>query len=241
MLWLAMPALAVGAGAARPRPVPRLGSGPRAVPPQAKTTWTLEAVLKQLDAESKSFRSLTANLERIKVTAVVNDRSVESGRIFVRRDDKMLIELTQPDARTVLRNGDRLYLFNPRLKRVEEYNLRNYGALVDQFLLLGFGSSGGNLKKGYLITLMEEEPLDNRKTLLLELTPKSEKVRNQIAKIHLWVDEATWLPVQQKFFETGSGDYFVFHYTNIVRNPRILDSQFKANWPRGVTRIKPQG
>ncbi len=231
ILWLAMPALAVGASAARRRPVP----------PQTRTAWTLEAVLKQLDAESKTFRSLTANMERIKVTAVVNDRSVESGRIFVRRDEKMLIELTQPDARTVLRNGDHLYVFNPRLKRVEEYNLDKHRALVDQFLLLGFGSSAGDLKKGYLITLMEEEPLDNKKTLLLELTPKSEKVRNQIAKIHLWIDEGTWLPVQQKFFETGSGDYFVIHYTNIVRNPRIPDSQFKASWPRGVTKIKPQG
>lgn len=226
-----MAALAVGACAARPG----------AVSAQAKTTWTLDAVLKQLDAEAKSFRSLTANIERTKVTMVVNDRSVESGRIFVRRDDKMLIELTQPDLRTVLRNGDRLYLFNPRLKRVEEYNLAKHRALVDQFLLLGFGSSASDLKKGYLVTLMEEESLDKKKTLLLELTPKSEKVRNQIAKIHLWIDEATWLPVQQKFFETGSGDYFVIHYTNIARNPHIPDSQFKAQWPKGVTKIKPEG
>ena len=45
---------------------------------QNQTTWTLEGVLKQLDAGAKEFRSLTADIERTKVTVVVNDRSTET-------------------------------------------------------------------------------------------------------------------------------------------------------------------
>ncbi|MGH7176483.1 MAG: LolA family protein [Tepidisphaeraceae bacterium] len=208
---------------------------------QTKSNWTLEDVLKQLDHESKNFRSLTANIERTKVTVVVNDKSVDSGRLFLRRDDKMLIELTHPDPRTILRTGDDLFIYSPKLKRVEEYDIGKHRAEASQFLLLGFGSSGGDLKKNYLVTLLGEDALDKKKTLLLELTPKSDKFRTQIAKIHLWIDAATWLPIQQKFFETGSGDYFVVHFTNIVRNPRLADSQFKPNWPKGTQKIKPQG
>ena len=37
----------------------------------------------------------------------------------------------------------------------------------------------------------------------------------QISKIELWIDEGTWLPAQQQFFETGSGDYFIIRYTNV--------------------------
>jgi outer membrane lipoprotein-sorting protein len=208
---------------------------------QTKSSLSLDDVLKQLDHESKNFRSLTANIERTKVTVVVNDKSVDSGRLFLRRDDKMLIELTQPDPRTILRTGDDLFIYNPKLKRVEEYDIGKYRAEASQFLLLGFGSSGNDLKKNYLVTLLGEDALDKKKTLLLELTPKSDKFRNQIGRIHLWIDTATWLPIQQKFFETGSGDYFVVHLTNIVRNPRLPDSQFKQNWPKGTTKIKPQG
>jgi hypothetical protein len=47
----------------------------------------LENILKQLDTQAADFRSLTADLERTKVTVVVNDKSTESGKIFVRRDD----------------------------------------------------------------------------------------------------------------------------------------------------------
>src|SRR2546427_11454278 len=83
---------------------------------QNQTTWTLEAVLKQLDAGPKEFHSLTADLERTKVTVVVNDRSTETGQILVRSDNKMRIELSQPSPRTILRGAHGLYGFNPQMK-----------------------------------------------------------------------------------------------------------------------------
>src|SRR6202051_3126875 len=200
----------------------------------------LEKILKQLDSQAADFHSLTADLERTKVTVVVNDKSTESGKIFVRRDDKMRIELTQPDERTILRDGDDFYIYNPKIHRVEEYNLGKKKSVVDQFLLLGFGTPGSELKDSYAITLQGEETLDNRKVLLLELLPKTDEVRKQLSKIQLWLDESTWLPGQQQFFETGSGDYFIIRYRNINRNVRIPDNEFKPHWPHGTTRVQPQ-
>jgi outer membrane lipoprotein-sorting protein len=205
-----------------------------------QTNWTLDNVLKQMDAQAANFHSLTADLERTKVTVVVNDKSTESGQIFVRMDDKMRIELTQPDARTILRDGDNFYIYNPKIHRVEEYNLGKKKSVVDQFLLLGFGTSGSSLKESYTVTLQGEESLDNRKVLLLELLPKTEEVRKQLSKIQLWLDVTTWLPVQQQFFESGSGDYFIIRYRNINRNVRIPDNEFKPHWPHGTTRVQPQ-
>ena len=208
---------------------------------QNKSDWTLEDLLKQLDAEAKSFRALSASVERTKVTVVVNDRSTETGQILVRGDDKMLLELNPPDGRIILRDGGKLFLYNPKAKQVDEYDLGKHREMVDQFLLLGFGSSGNDLKKGYLVTLQGEQIIDKKRVFLLDLTPKSDKVREQFSKIQLWIDQATWLPVRQKFLETGSGDYLEINYTNILRNPRIPDSKFKNVWPKKVTKIKPQG
>ena len=56
--------------------------------PQAALT--LDNIMKQMDTQAADFRSLTADMERTKVTIVVNDKSTESGRILVRHDDKML-------------------------------------------------------------------------------------------------------------------------------------------------------
>lgn len=207
---------------------------------QGPGAWTLEAVLRQLNSEARHFHSLTADVERTKVTVVVGDYSKESGQIYV-HGGKMRLDLTSPDTRTILRNGEALYIYNPKLKRVEEYNLGKHRELVDQFLLLGFGTAGRDLEKSYQITLLGEPTLDNQRVVWLELAPNSEEVRKQISKIHLWLDESSWLPVQQKFFETGSEDYFVIRYSNIVRNAKIDDSLFKPHWPRGTVKVPPQG
>jgi outer membrane lipoprotein-sorting protein len=204
-------------------------------------TWTLAAILRQVDRGAKEFQSLTADVERTKVTVVVDDHSTESGQIRLRRDARMRIDLTSPDPRTILRVGDRLYIYNPKIRRVEEYDLGQHRALLDQFILLGFGTTADSLRKSYLMTVDGEETLGTQKTVRLQLTPKDDEVRQEISRIDLWLDEATWIPAQQKFYETGSGDYFTVRYTNVARNVPISDARFRQNWPAGVTRVKPQG
>jgi outer membrane lipoprotein-sorting protein len=172
---------------------------------------------------------------------VVKDSSTESGQIFVRRDDKMRIDFLKPDPRTILRSGDSLFVFTPKINRVEEYNIGKHRSVADQYLALGFGTKGETLKKNYVVTLIGEEEFDNRKTVVLELTPKSDQARAQISRIRMWIDEASWLPVQQKFFETGSDDYFLSHYTHVMKNLKLGDGKFKPDWPKSVKVEKPRG
>jgi outer membrane lipoprotein-sorting protein len=208
---------------------------------QGNGSWTIEGVLGMMDRSAQDFHTLTADLEHVKYTAVVKDTSTETGHIYVRRDEKMRIEFTKPDPRTILRLGESLFVYNPKINRVEEYNLGKNKAMVDQYVRLGFGTRGDDIKKSYLVSVVGEEELDHKKAVVLELTPKSEQIRNQIIKIQMWVDEASWIPIQQKFFEAGSGDYFLFHYTNAMKNLKIGEVKFKQDWPKSVTRVKPRG
>ena len=216
-------------------------SEPLPLASQTAASWTLEGVLSMLDRAAQDFHTLTADIEHMKYTAVVKDTSSETGQIFVRRDDKMRIEFQKPDPRTILRNGDSLFIYTPKINRVEEYNIGKHRAFADQYLALGFGTKGDTLKKNYVVTLIGEEEFDSRKTVVLELTPKSEQARSQIARIRMWIDEASWLPVQQKFFETSSDDYFLSHYTHIMKNLKISDAKFKPDWPKSVKVEKPRG
>jgi outer membrane lipoprotein-sorting protein len=206
---------------------------------QESPRWTTESVLMMMDKSASDFRSLTADIDHIKYTEVVKDTSTETGQIFVRRDQKMRIEFTKPDPRVILRTGDSLFVFTPKINRVEEYNLGKNRALVDQYVLLGFGTKSQNMEKSYDIALSGEEEIDLHKAFVLTLTPKSEDVRKQITKIQIWLDSSSWLPIQQKFFEAGSGDYFLFKYSNMMKNLKISDSKFKPDWPKNATRVKP--
>jgi outer membrane lipoprotein-sorting protein len=166
-----------------------------------------DSVLAMMDKSASDFKSLTADLENTKYTDVVKDSSTETGHIFVRKDQKMRIEIVKPDPRTILRAGDSLFVYTPKID----------------------------------VKLTGEEQLDGRKTFLLELTPKSDDIRRQITRIQMWIDESSWLPIQQKFFETGGGDYIQFHYSNMIKNLKISDSRFKQDWPKDANRIKPRG
>ncbi|MGB2591021.1 MAG: outer-membrane lipoprotein carrier protein LolA [Candidatus Acidiferrum sp.] len=206
---------------------------------QTGTRLTTENVLEMMDKSAKDFRSLTADIENVKYTSVVKDTSTESGQIWVRHDQKMRIEISKPEPRTILRTGDSLFIYNPKIKRVEEYDLGKNRSMVDQYVRLGFGTRSEDLKKSYLVSVSGEEDFDHKKAIILELTPKSEQIRSQISRIEMWIDEASWLPLQQKFYETGSGDYILFHYSNFMKNLKISDAKFKQDWPKDVTREKP--
>jgi outer membrane lipoprotein-sorting protein len=223
ILLLLATAIALGAGAA-----------------QTTAKWTTESVLEMMDKSAKDFRSLTADIENVKYTAVVQDKSTETGQIWVRHDQKMRIEFTKPEGRTILRTGDSLFLYNPKLNRVEEYDLGKNRAMADQYIRLGFGTKSEDLKKSYLVTVTGEEQLDNRKAIVVELTPKADQIRSQIARIQMWIDEASWLPIQQKIYETGSGDYILFHYTSMIKNLKINESKFKQDWPKNASHEKPR-
>lgn len=208
---------------------------------QGAQHWTSDGVLAMMDKSAQDFRTLTADVQHVKYTDVVKDTSTETGQMWVHRDQKMRIEIQKPDPRTILRSGDSLFVFNPKINRVEEYDLGKNRAMVDQYVLLGFGTRSESIRKNYLVAVNGEQEVGGRKTVVIELTPKSQQIRDQITRIQMWVDEASWLPIQQKFFEAGSGDYFIFQYSNVRKNLKIADSRFKPDWPKSATKIKPRG
>src|SRR5437899_7805796 len=144
---------------------------------QAAANWTIEGVLGMMDKSAQDFHTLSADIEHIKYTAVVKDTSIETGHIYVRRDEKMRIEIAKPDPRTILRTGDSLFVFNPKINRGEEFALGKNRSMVYQYVLLVFGTKSDNIRNSYLVSVVGEEELDHKKTVVLELTPKSDQIR----------------------------------------------------------------
>src|SRR5256886_3535772 len=75
------------------------------------------------------------------------------------------IEIAKPDLRTILRTGDSLFVYNPKINRVEEFDLGKNRSMVDQYVLLGFGTKSDNIRKSYLVSVVGEEELDHKKKI----------------------------------------------------------------------------
>ena len=161
-----------------------------------------------MNEASKRLKTVSANLEYTKVTVLVNDKSTQSGQLFFRKGKttEIRIDFQKPERKILLFKKNKGEIYLPKINQIQEYNLEQNSGLVQQFLLLGFGSDTGELKKAYNVKYLQEEDMEGDTTVLLELVPRKANVAAQISKIQIWVSEESWLPTQQKFFESG-GDY----------------------------------
>jgi len=205
-------------------PFPRKGK----VPPD------LSEILSRMNEAAKRLKTLSANLEYTKVTVLVNDKSREEGRLFFRKGKTpdIRIEMQQPESKVILFKKNKAEIYLPKINQLQEYSLEQKSGLVEEFLLLGFGSETGELKK-----YMKEEDLEGDLTAVLELTPRKESLASQLTKIQMWVSEESWLPTQQQFFEPG-GDYLIARYNAVKVNLRIPSSTFEIHPADGAKRVK---
>jgi len=92
--------------------------------------------------------------------------------------------------------------------------------------VLGFGGSGHDMLKSFDVKYVGDEKIDGVNTAKLDLTPKSEKVKQNFAHIMLWIDPQRGLSVQQQLFEPN-GDNRLAKYSDIQVNQKISDAAFK--------------
>ncbi|MGE5570023.1 MAG: LolA family protein [Rhodospirillales bacterium] len=203
---------------------------------------SLDEVLARMDREAAALRKLTARFTKTNFIAVLNDTSYESGLIWIRKSGKkveMRGEVTGEDARAFGFRDNKAEIYYPKINTVQIYDLGKQRALVDQFLLLGFGSSGTEIARNYTIKVAGQETIGGRKTTRLELIPKSQATLEQIRRVYLWIPEDRGHPVQQQFVQP-SGDYYKIVYSDIRINPDLPDSDFTLKLPPGVKKDYPQ-
>lgn len=199
----------------------------------------LKKVFSHMNKSAKHLKTLSANISYTKVTVLVNDFSTETGKMYFRnqRTPDVLIDFKKPSAKVILFKKDKAEIFNPMINQITEYDLSKHSSLVQQFLLLGFGTDSKEMEKVYQVKYLREEQLGGTTTAVLELTPLKKKVAAQLSKIELWISEESWLPVQQKFYQPD-GDYAIAHYTNVEVNRYLPSSTFKIRAPKDVHRVK---
>jgi outer membrane lipoprotein-sorting protein len=203
---------------------------------------SLESVLARIDREAGSFRQMTARLKKVDYTAVLNDTTVESGEIWLQRSGReltMRTEIGQPEPRSVGFRESRAEIYYPKIDTVQIYDLGKQRTLVDEFLVLGFGSTSKEMLKSYAVDLGGEEVVAGEKTDRLVLVPKSKQALEQFPKIELWIPANAGHPVQQRFMQKG-GDYYLVTYSDVKINPNLPAAVFLLKLPVGVKKEYPQ-
>jgi outer membrane lipoprotein-sorting protein len=197
VLWLA----AVGTAAAAAAPDP------------------LEAALARMDLAAANFKGLSADVAKVAHNALLNDDDRFNGTIAVRRprarELTFVLDILPPDPKKVRLTGHKLEMYYPKKNELQIVDLDKKGSkVVDQFMLLGFGSTSAELRSAYRLEFGGPETVAGQKSVRLVLTPKAPEVLAKLPKFELWLSDSMGIAVQQKLWEPG-GDYEMATYTNI--------------------------
>ena len=211
---------------------------------------TLTDVLARMDQAAQSFRALSGKMHRVQFTAVLNESSAMDGMLRLKRVNKTtvgIVEFLPPEPRpadakidrTVYVNGKNIQVYYPKANTLEIYDASKYVANIDQFLLLGFGTTSAELMKFYALKLGGTEQVAGKMCSRIELTPTTPQMKTLVTKIELWIPDGEANPVREKVTEP-SKNYELVDYSDIQLNPSLPDSSFELHLPKGVKTVHPQ-
>ena len=212
--------------------------------PVAQASSSVESILKEMDSAALTWRGMRASTEWVRYLSLVDDRSVESGRIAVRRSKAgavtMLIEFQQPNRYFLSVRESKVERYRPRTKTVEVYDLSDSKEQIENAMQLGFGVSGVFLRQHYIVTLEGEEDVVGEPSVRLDLVPRNPKGKLNNRRLQMWISIRLWQPVRQKVYDLNPQDYRQQTYTDIELNPSFKSSEFRIPLARGTKRVRPQ-
>jgi outer membrane lipoprotein-sorting protein len=202
----------------------------------------LENVLNLMDKTAANFKTVETNFVWDQYQKVVDEHDTQEGTMYFRRNGQnveMAADITKPDKKYVLFTDGTVQVYQPKIDQITKYNAGKNRADFESFLVLGFGGRGHDLQKSFDVKYGGTETVDGIPTSKLELTPKTQRVKNMFQTITLWIDQARGVSVQQKFVEP-SGDYRLASYKNIKMNEKLPADVFKLKTTGKTKVVTPQ-
>jgi outer membrane lipoprotein-sorting protein len=185
-------------------------------------------ILKRWDVAAKDFHVYSADLKQTSFTKVVNHKSTQTAVIRLERTDKGVFGIMRykEEPHTIHFAGNTIEEFHPEANQLDSVDVRKYSGAIRDGLMLGFGTSGKDVRNGYEVKDAVPEMVGSQRTTRIELIPKDKKAKGLAEKIELWIPEGATNPIQSKTTEP-SGNYEVFEYSNVkLLKPPLKDADF---------------
>ncbi|SRR5579884_1813446 len=180
----------------------------------------LDAILARMDKAAPNFHAMSANVDMVEYQKILDDKTTDKGTLEMQRTGKTVRAVLSFPDRVIGFLGKTVRIYYPNLNTYQDYDIGKNTNVLNQFLLLGFGSSGKELAESYDIQLEGTEKVAGQDTSKLLLIPKDSKVKEHLTRIEVWIPNDGANPVQQQFYEP-SGNWRRVTYTDMKLNPPI--------------------
>ena len=153
--------------------------------------WSLDSAIRQIERQADDFQTAMARVETVRTKDDGTEVSRSTGTGFIHRDGDMRYNIDGGQKVTFV-DKNTVSNYDAETATVEEYSLRKHKDRLEPYARLGFSTTGKDMERDYLITIIGEEEIGDARTLVMELTPESNSVRETVRLVRLYIDQASW-------------------------------------------------
>jgi len=186
----------------------RVASAPPPAPPDAFDD--LYAKGKQIN---DAMKTLTARFTETTASTLLTRPLVARGRVAVERPSRVILRYTEPDARTVLIDGNTMTVVWPSRNVRQVTDIGTTQKRIQKYFVNG---TAADLRHEFEI---EDHPSggDRPNAYHLSMVPKRKQIHETLTRLDLWVDRTSLLlDVMKMTF--ANGDTKTMAFEDIVRN-----------------------
>ncbi|MPY87694.1 MAG: hypothetical protein GEU99_07215 [Luteitalea sp.] len=192
---------------------------------------TAESLARQVQAHYDNVRDFTADFEQAYQGGVLRQRTVERGRVAIKKPGRMRWEYTDPERKLFVSDGSQVYSYVPADQQVMVQALPEGHRATTPVLFL---SGHGELLRDFTVETANGGPWPSD-AHALKLTPK--KREPEYEWLVLVVDTKS-LVLRQLVTRDGQGGTSTFTFTNLRENVGLPDDRFVFKIPRNADVIR---
>lgn len=181
------------------------------------------ATLDKWFAAQTNIQTWSADFTQTRTLKAFEGPLTSTGHVWFAAPNRFRWETRAPVTNIAVRQGDRMLVIAPRLKRVEEYSLNEVGQWKDTLALMDAGFPRSRAEVESRFDIIGQSSTNGLHEITLR--PKSQSAREFMPQIRIAFDDAT-LQLRSTELSFADGSTMRNTFTHAVLNPRIDDSIF---------------
>jgi len=170
-----------------------------------------------------AMKTLTARFTETTTSSLLTKPMIARGRVAVERPSRVVLRYSEPDVRIVLIDGNKMTMSWPSrsLKRVTDIGTAQ--GRVQKYFING---TADDLRGQFDIE--DHGASDKAGTFYVTMVPKRKQIKENLAKLDLWIDKTSLLLDTMKMTFTN-GDTKTMAFEDVVPNAPIEPGTFSLD------------
>src|SRR5262245_53618354 len=169
-----------------------------------------------------AMKTLTARFTETTTSSLLTKPMIARGRVAVERPSRVVLRYTEPDVRVVLIDGNTMTLTWPSRSLRQTTDISTAQGRVQKYFING---TMEDIRRQFDIT--DHGTSDKPGTFYVTMVPKRKQIKENLAKLDLWIDRTSLLLDAMKMTFTN-GDTKTMAFEDVVPNAPIEPGTFSV-------------